>query len=177
MKTFIIAALSLLVLPLLSQDAKQELSKMETFASKSGAIIRFEDHEMPNLKLAYGTAEVKIRKLTSGTETIYFLQISSESKYGTKTASIAEDDIKDIQEALTALREAESKDLTIQSDYIENGFITEDGFKIGYYISGKKPTWFMKLEKYGSGNTIFLNPQIKPEALFRDAINKISELK
>ena len=138
-----------------AQTVKEEVSKMDAFASKTGVIIKFVDYSLPNLSLSYGIAESKIRKLISSGDTAYFYQISNESKYGTKTASIAYEDLLEVIKALETLKDESVNDAILKPDYIENKFVTDDGFQIGYYVSGGKTNWFLKLEKYGTGNTIF----------------------
>ena len=48
-------------------------------------------------------------------------------------------------------------DVATNPDYLENKFVTSDGFQIGYYVDQGKTKWYLKLEKYGSDNTIFIN--------------------
>ena len=159
-----------------NQDAKDESTKMDQFASKTGVIIKFTDYSLPNLNLTYGAAETKVRKMESADETMYFYQISHEGKYGTKTGSIAFEDLADLINALQSLKEQSHNDLTNSGDYLENKFITDDGFKVGYYISDGKLKWFIVLEKYGSGNTIFIKNVSTIEDSFNGAKQKIEEL-
>lgn len=178
MKRFII--LSLVVLSFLSvnaQDVKDTETKMTEFASKTGVIIKFEDYNLDNIKIKYGAAEAKIRKVISGGDTGLFYQISYETKYGTKTASIAYEDLLETQKALESLKAQASADSGTESDYVENKFVTDDGFQIGYFISDGKLNWYMMLEKYGSGNTVFINKVSEIEEAFSDAMAKIKELK
>jgi hypothetical protein len=38
-------------------------------------------------------------------------------------------------------------------------------FRLDYYVSNGKSTWYLKLEKYGSDNTLFIdNPEIISKA-------------
>ncbi|MCZ2223351.1 MAG: hypothetical protein LC122_06945 [Chitinophagales bacterium] len=70
-----------------------------------------------------------------------------------------------------------SNDVALKPDYLENKFTTSDGFQVGYFIKSGKPTWYLKLEKYGSNNTIFIKDGDTIEAAFSNAKNKIDELK
>jgi hypothetical protein len=165
---------------LFAQDAKdvnEESSKMDAFASKTGTIIKFIDYALPDLKLTYGIAETKIRKFVSGLEIEYFYQISNEGKYNTKTASIAYEDLLEVIKAIEPLKNESVSDLASKPDYIENKFVTDDGFKLGYYISKGKLTWYLVLERSGSGNTIFVNDLSVIETAFNSAKQKIEELK
>ena len=49
--------------------------------------------------------------------------------------------------------------------------------QVGYFISGGKASWYIKLEKYGSDNTLFIDNGDTIEIAFTEAKNKIDELK
>jgi len=160
-----------------AKDAKKEATKMDAFASKTGVIIKYVDYNLPNLKLTYGIAETKIRKLYSGQEVGYFYQISKEGKYDTKTASIAYEDLIEVIKAIQLLIIDSVSDKILNPDYLENKFVTDDGFEVGYYVGKGKLAWYLVLEKYGSGNTVFLNNVTGIESAFSGAKQKIEELK
>jgi hypothetical protein len=160
-----------------SQDQKEQQSKMLDFVSKTGVIIKFEDYNLSNIKSSYGIAESKIRRIVSGNEAKYFLQISKSGKYDTKTASIAYEDLLEVQKALINLKEQSVKDLATTPDYMENKFISDDGFQIGYYVSKEKMVWYMELEKYGSDNTVFVKDYEILNNAFRLGKEKIESLK
>jgi len=65
----------------------------------------------------------------------------------------------------------------LNPDYLENKFVTEDGFQLGYYVSYRKLKWYLVLEKYGSDNTIFINSVSFIEDSFSKARQKIEEIK
>ncbi len=172
-----ISVIILLTSNIFGQETKKENSKMEEFASKTGVIIKFIDYSLPNLKINYGIAETKIRKLISGSEVGYFYQISYKGKYDTKTASIAHEDLLEIIKAIQTLKSNSKIDKTLNPDYLENKFITDDGFQLGYYVQKGKLKWYLVLEKYGSGNTVFINDITVIEDAFAKAKIKINELK
>jgi hypothetical protein len=180
MKKLTLLYLILFSTVLFSQEekGKENDSKMKEFVSQTGVILKFEDYDLPRVKLSYGIAESKVRKITSGDRKEYFLQISKKGDYGTKTASIAYEDLLELMKALVSLNEASKEDVVnTNSDYLENKFITEDGFQVGYYVSSNKLTWYMKLEKYGSGTTIFIKDFETIEQSFLEGKNKIELLK
>jgi len=165
-----------------AQEAKKEIktieTKMDVFASKAGTITRFTDSELPSLKLSYGgIAETRIRKISSGTINGYFYQISKEGKYNTATASIEYADLLEIIKALKTLKSTVDGDIAANPDYMENKFTTVDGFQVGYYVKKGKSTWYLKLEKYGSDATAFVEDADAIETAFNDAKSKIEELK
>jgi hypothetical protein len=75
-----------------AQDVKKEAgtvkTKMDAFASKSGIITKFTDTKLPNLKISFGNAETRIRKVKRRAASTYFYQIEKEGKYNSSTASI-----------------------------------------------------------------------------------------
>jgi hypothetical protein len=163
------------------QDIKKEAetvkTKMDVFASKTGSITKFIDSKLPNLKATYGSAETRIRKVTNGTTSAFFYQIEKEGKYSNSTASIEYSDLTEVLKALKALKTEVANDISANPDYMENKFVTVDGFQVGYFISGGKASWYIKLEKYGSDNTLFIDNGDTIETAFTEAKNKIDELK
>ena len=166
---------------LLAQDVKKEVdnvkTKMDVFSSKAGTITKFIDTKLPTLKTSYGGTETKIRKIMNGANSAYFFQITKEGKYSNSTASIEYNDLIEVLKALKALQPEVEKDIVANPDYLENKFITVDGFQVGYYVNGGKASWYIKLEKYGSDNTLFIDNGITIETAFVEAKNKIDELK
>jgi hypothetical protein len=177
MKTIItILSIAILSTSLSAQDAKDAATKMDAFASKTGVIVKFEDTVLEPLKLSFGVAQTKIRKITSGGEVGFFLRISNEGKYGTKTASIEYSDLIEIQKAMYTLQAESESDRSISDRYIENKFVTEDDFQLGYYVSNGKINWYMMLTRFGDGNTIFLRDENSVVNLINDAIQKIESM-
>jgi hypothetical protein len=169
-------------LSLYAQDTKKEAkvieTKMDAFISRAGEVIKFIDYNLDDLKLSYGgTASTRIRKLSSGNDIKYFYQIEKAEQYGNSIASIEFSDLLEILKAIKILKSEVDKDITTNPDYLENKFLTEDGFQIGYYVSKGKASWYLKLEKYSSKSTIFLRDGIDIELAFNNARNRMDELK
>lgn len=165
-----------------AQDVKSEAkdieTKMDVFTSKTGTIVKFIDYQLSDLSLFLGeTAQTRIRKMMSGGETSYFYQISKAGKYSTNTASIEYSDLLEVIKAFQTLNESVETDKSNLPDYLENMFITEDGFQVGYYVSNGKAKWYMKLDKYGSDNIILINDPASIEAALTGAKSKIESLK
>ena len=176
-KLLFVTGIILLTTFVYGQDAKEANTKMDAFASKTGVIIKYVDYALPNLSLTYGAAETKVRKLISGGDMAYFYQISYKGKYDTKTASIAYEDLLEVIKAFQTLNTESASDKSSNPDYLENKFVTDDGFQLGYYVSNGKLKWYLVLEKYGSGNTIFINDVSIIESAFNEAKTKIESLK
>ncbi len=164
-----------------SQDIKKgsekEKTKMESFASKTGVITKFTDSKLSNLKSSYAVAKTRVRKINSGNNVRYFYQIEKPGKYSSSTAFIEYSDLVEVIKAFNSLKSEVDNDIATSPDYLENKFITEDGFQLGYFVSKGKATWYIKLEKYGSDNTLFIKDLEKIESNFLEAKNKIEELK
>lgn len=167
-----------LILPLsvsAQQKDAESQSKMDVFASATGSIIKYSDYNLEPLKSAYGVVETRIRKIDAKGESQAFLQITKDGQYGSKKASIAFEDLEDIINALPRLKSDAQLDVSTNADYVENKFVTDDGFQVGYYVSKGKVSWYLVLEKYGSDNTFFLKDILSAETLFNSANNKMKE--
>lgn len=160
-----------------NKEAEKEKTKIDAFYSKTGSIIKFTDYKITGLKSLYdGLTETRIRKIKSGTLVSYFFQIEKKGKYSNAIASIEYSDLLEIIKALSPLKSEIEKDIASNPEYLENKFTTVDGFKIGYYVSKGKATWYMKLEKYGSDNTIYIENIETIEKTFEEAKNKRNEI-
>ena len=150
---------------------------MDKFISKTGRIIKFIDHNLSDIPTRYSPLESKVRIIFAGGEREKFYQISKKGKYGNKSASIAEEDLSDLIKALKSLRQSVAADLQSNSDYLENKFVTEDGFQVGYFVSKNKAVWYIVLEKFGSDNTVFFNDVSVIENSLKKAQEKMRTLK
>ena len=164
-----------------AQDRKKEIkpaeTKMEIFASKTGTITKFIDFKMPSLKLFLGeVAETRVRKVIVGNELKYFYLIEKESKSAHTTASIEYSDLLEVIKALATLKSEAPVDQSSKPDYLENKFVTSDGFQLGYYVTEGKGKWYIKFDRYGSDNTVFINDVQTIETSLNAARNKIEEM-
>ena len=91
-------------------------------------------------------------------------------------AMIEYSDLVEINKALAKLVTEADTDCSANPDYLENRFVTNDGFEIGYYVSKGKASWYMKLERYSS-STVFVKNAESLTTNFQDAQKKIEELK
>lgn len=171
----------LIVISLNAQDVKNDESegktKIDAFSSKTGVITKYTDYNLGIIKTSFTEiAETRIRKLTSGTSVLYFYQIEKTGKYGNSTGSIEYTDLLEMAKALKTLEGEVDKDVASDPDYMENKFVTVDGFQVGYSISKGKANWFLKLEKFSSDKTLFINSVDIIISAFDKAIAKIEEL-
>ena len=156
---------------------KDDNLTMESFASKTGVITKFTDTNFDYLKALHTVAETRIRKINSGNTESYFYQIKIKGKYSNSTASIGYSDLLEIIKVLNTLKSRVDNDIAANPYYINNQFITDDGFEVGCYISKGKVAWYVKLERYGSEKTLFIKDVSTLINAFNNAKNKIGELK
>ncbi len=160
-----------------SQDKKVDVkTKMDNFTSRAGVITKIIDYKLDRLKSIYGNHVCRVRKIIANPTSVYFLQIINQGKYNSSTASIEYSDLLEIIKAISSLKTELVKDLN-SINYIENKFTSIDGFEVGYNIEDNKATWFLKLEKYGNENFIFIDDSVQIENILSSAKNKVEELK
>jgi hypothetical protein len=165
-----------MMMPLVSfaqDDSEKQQTKFEQLASKTGKISKFVDVKMPRLSYL----ETSIRTVLGEQENQYFYRIEKPetSTTNSRIAMIEYSDLVEINKALTKLLSEVDADCESNPDYLENRFITDDGFRIGYYVDNGKANWFIRLERYGK-STVFIKKEVLAEN-FPQAQKKIEELK
>lgn len=174
----------LLFTPLITfaqNETNKPQTKFEQLASKTGRILKFVDVKMPRLSYL----ESSIRIIMDEQFNRYFYRIE---KTETSTSlsdivaieysdivAIEYSDLVEINKALEKLQKEVDNDCASNPDYLENKFITEDGFRIGYYVDRGKPNWFIKLTTYDK-SVVFIKKEVLAEQ-FPAAQRKIEELK
>ena len=154
-------------------DSERQQTKFEQLASKTGKISKFVDVNMPRLSYL----ETSIRTILGEQKNEYFYRIEKPetSSSVSKIAMIEYSDLVEINKALAKLLNEVDSDCLSNPDYLENRFITEDGFRIGYYVNDGKANWFVRLDRYGK-STVFIKKEVLAEN-FPAAQKKIEELK
>ena len=159
------------------EDEWGNKTKMDYYSSRTGNIMKFVDDNLPDLPVKYGKAKTRIRTLKFGGDDVYFYQIDKEGGYGSSVASIEYSDLLDVIKAMEVLQSEVSDDLQSNPDYLENKYTTIDGFQIGYFVSEGRAIWYIQLERFASGNTLFLNDGDGILQSMETAKSKIEELK
>ena len=178
-KVFVILALMMPMVLFAQNDVEKKLTKFEQFTSKTGRISKFVDVKTPNIPESFmGSLDTSIRTLMGEESNSYFYRIEERetSRSVAHIAMIEYSDLVEINKALTKLVGEVEADCTANPDYLENRFITEDGFQIGYYVSKGKASWYLKLERYSS-STVFIKNAEALTSNFPAAQKKIEELK
>lgn len=136
-------------------------TKFESFSSRTGVICRFRDYNLPRMNLnktadlTIAIPSVRVLKL-GPTEKQYFFHVEMAKEYHSDAATIGYSDFQEMLKAFDILESCEEEDSLEAPDYLENHFVTEDGFKVGYYISEGKTVWFMNLSRYGTNSSLYM---------------------
>jgi hypothetical protein len=161
-------------------QAKKEhdniVTKIDEFISVRGTIVRFQDYKLAGFRTRLGDAESRIRKFTVKSEDKYFYQIEKRGEYKESVASIEYEDVVVVIGALDVLKSQFADDAPKQMDYLENKFVTSDGFTVGYYIAGTQSSWYIVLGN-GSNETIFISDPDRMISAFDEARLKIENLR
>ncbi|HDY99919.1 MAG TPA: hypothetical protein ENH52_00425 [Nitrospirae bacterium] len=144
-----------------SAYGQQEMSKpksvYEQFLSDLGTMITKDFYALSSLRSSYKNLEVKVIRITSKKGSNYFLSLSATEEYSKKSAIIAHDDLTEISKALNTIITKSKKESTKKLEYRERFFVTNDGFKIGYYQKGTEQTFFIDLDDYQSDDNYFFD--------------------
>ncbi len=157
-------------------DDKNELTKLQNLVSEKGRLIRTVSHDLKTLQSNANALNAQITIVDSGGGAEYFLQLNRETEYEDDIAAISESDIKELSKALDSLKKASQVDVYLDADHVQNIFVTEDNFKIGYFVLDASLTWFIEFDEYNDELEYFSDVVIL-ESLFEEAQEKIKELK
>lgn len=182
MKRIIFVLMMALTMPVVlnaQNDAAKKLTKFEQITSKTGRISKFVDVNMPSIPQSFmGSLSTSIRTVMGEQSNSYFYRIeeSETSRSTSHIAMIEYSDLVEINKALAKLVAEVDADCSANPDYLENRFVTNDGFQIGYYVSKGKANWYMNLERY-SNSTVFIKNAESLTTNLLAAQKKIEELK
>ena len=134
-------------------EAAKKLAKFEEFTFKTGRITKFVDVNMPRISESFlGSLATGIRTIMGSDRNAYFYRIKEPetNRSVVHIAMIEYSDLVEVNKALAKLVGEVDADCAANSDYLENKFVTDDGFQVGYYVSKGKANWYLKLERYES---------------------------
>jgi hypothetical protein len=145
--------------------------------------MKFIDVKMPNIPKCFGgSLESCVRIIMDGSSNNYFFRIE-ETETSRSNAQIAMIEYSDLVEINKALKKIVADvdadvdaDVVANPDYLENKFITVDGFELGYYIFQSKVSWYMKLERFSESIVLIKDKEILVKT-FVNAQTKIEGLK
>lgn len=109
----------------------------------------------------YSHINTFVRRVDAGNETQYyyvFKVVSKDTRASIQSSfvtMISYEDLEKINNALKLLLVKEENDRKLkleEVDYIENKYVTESGFKIGYCIDNARLEWFVEFDHVGAIN-------------------------
>ena len=125
-----------LMMPVVSNaqnDAAKKLTKFELITSKTGRIFKFVDVRMPSIPESFlGSLSTSIRTAMGEQFNSYFYRIEEPetNRSVAHIAMIEYSDLVEINKALAKLVAEADTDCSANPDYLENRFVTNDGFEI-----------------------------------------------
>ena len=157
-KIAIIILMAIMPMLAIGQNAEKELTKISTYLG--------------------GKLEASVRVVKKGADKMYFFRVekAETSSSIARIAMIEYSDLVEVNKAIASLMSEVQSDKEAGYDYLENKFISNDGFQVGYYVSGSSMRWFLKLERYSSSTVFFSNTEDFVDA-FRNAQTKIEEMR
>ena len=159
-----------------SGESKQ-LTKFEEFSSKTGSIIKFVDFSLPKLSLSWGPLGTSILVMKANKDSYFYRIEEAETRSSVAHIAMIEySDLVEINKALVKLTSEVESDIVTNPDYLENKFITTDGFQVGYYVNKGSAHWYLKLERYSSSTVFVKNQEVLVEA-FTNAQKKNRRIK
>lgn len=145
--------LMLLILPMninaQKVGEKRITTKYEEFISQSGTFVKFTDIVLPQTNLNY-TDDISglVRTFWGQTRNHYYVILTKSNYPVTYRAMIEYSDLLELNKAFARLLSEVDEDVNLRTeyDYLKNKYVTNDNFKLGYYIEKKKAKWFVKFD-------------------------------
>ncbi|MFV0227476.1 hypothetical protein OBK05_07245 [Empedobacter falsenii] len=177
-----IILLSLLILPILikaqiNSNNESYKSKIEQLESKNGVLVKKNKFPLTRIKTFTLVLTPTIEKYIINNESLYFYNLR---KISADDINIEYNDLLEVQRNIKLLKIELNKDISNNLINIENKYITNDFFEVGYNVDEKlKSYWFISnkyilnsFEKFDKIETFELF-----ENSINEAVNKIQELK
>ena len=192
MKNFLFLFTFLLPLVIQAQEEsveKREQTSYERFVSQKGAIIKYTEYELDQLKEdgSYASkADASIRKVTINEVSSLYLQIQYKPYQSPEiTAFVSYDDVKELVRALDKLIILSQTDAVGDASYVEQKFETNDFMREGYYIQVKKKKnevteekkWFLSLDTRYRNASFYFNDVNILKNFFENAISTMDNIK
>ena len=86
-------------------------------------------------------------------------------------------DLVEVNKAFEKMFKEVDSDCALNPDYLENKYITEDGFEIGYYIKKGKPNWFIDSDIYSLAGFVEVKKPYEFSKGLKDAQNEIETMR
>ena len=160
-------------------DSIVRVTKYNAIDSRKGTIVKIVDKERDKIVTNDSWFGLKsaIRTCNIDGDNSYFLVIEShrEEKIP-RDVRIEYSDLVEVNKAFDKFFKEIDADCALNPDYLESKFITDDGFKIGYYVKKGKAHWFVDLDIDSPGYIDLKKPHDFSKVL-KDAQNEIEIMK
>lgn len=156
-----------------NENAKRTENKTEYLQSNGNTFVKFYDITTLGIPTAFGGwVETNIRVFQNNQTYTYSYVIKDK----TSSVLIKYSDLVDINNALDKLQNEVNTDIQANRDYLENKYVSNDGFQIGYCVKNGETSWFMQLNRNTSSFILLKEPELFIPS-FKTAQQKIEELK
>lgn len=155
----------------------QNMSNYNKYIAGAETFLKFTDYNLENLN--YSTS-AELRRVESKADIVYYLRINVINNSLSYTASFNEVEIHNIINAIQQFKQEifSDKEKVKTAQYIENKYITSDGYRIGYFVKKDgKSKWFIDVSNYSDYGTEFFNEVLPIETAFKQAVKKIITVK
>ncbi len=157
-------------------DEQRNLTKLENLISAKGKLVRTVSHDLEATHSETNVLSAQVMVVDTGDSVAYFLLLAKEREDDEVVAAIAEADIKALSKAIISLKAASLVDVYLNADHVQNIFVTDDNFTIGYFVLDSSLTWFIALDEYSDELEYFDDVSVI-ENLLTSAEDKIKEIK
>ncbi len=155
----------------------QNMSNYNKYVAGAETFLKFTDYNLENLN--YGTS-AEVRRVESKADIVYYLRINVINNSLSYSATFNEDEIHNVINAIQQFKQEifSDKEKVKTAKYIENKYITSDGYQIGYFVKRDgKYKWFIDVSKYSKYGIEFFNEVLPIETTFKQAVKKIETIK
>ena len=147
------------------------LLSLSGVAQNIEGIYSFYDYPMSTIVIQTDCSQINtfVRRVDVAEKTEYYYVLKAVSKDSRSSilssfvTMISYEDLEKINNALKLLLVKEENDRKLkleEVDYIENKYVTESGFKIGYCIDNARLEWFVEFDHVGAINGLNLEDRV-----------------
>lgn len=156
---------------------KRITTKYEEFISQSGTFVKFTDILLPQNNTYYTDGiSGAVRTFWGQSNNNYYVILTNNNHTGNNRAMIEYSDLLELNKAFSRLLSEVNDDVELRTeyDYLENKYVTNDKFVLGYYIEKKKAKWIVKFDPYTEVFRIYYQEDLCK--LLKMAQEKIEEI-
>ena len=155
----------------ISQNENNKVAN-KYLSSKGNTFVKFYDVTTLGVPTAFGGwVKTHIRVFQENPNSTYSYIIEDKSS----SILIEYQDLVKINQALVRLQSEVDADIQAGRDYLENKYVSDNGFQIGYCVKNGEVSWFMQLNRNTSSFILLKEPELFIPS-FKAAQQEIEEL-